>query len=213
MARRFNSEFNYRTQVQGETPWAKLQSLKEFLLGRERALVLEQVSALKTEAKNLELQHLKYINALPHVILNLEAELVELRSTQDDFDENIRLCKLEVEMLKRLIAETRDIAEPTRKAGYTDEEMFEANSAFEFAVVVAKEIQADIIANGRPSSAKLHNAMSNPVSLTFCQSLGLIPMEATCIVPRLELKADVFYLGVTPEDKSDTNLLGARLWD
>jgi len=45
------------------------------------------------------------------------------------------------------------IAEPTRIESYSDEEMFEANAANEFTVNIGREIQAEMIANGRPSPA------------------------------------------------------------
>ncbi len=47
MASNLNSEFNYRYQVIGSTPWEKLKTLKGFLVGRKRAAVLEQVADLK----------------------------------------------------------------------------------------------------------------------------------------------------------------------
>ncbi len=50
MASNLNSEFNYRYQVIGSTPWEKLKTLKGFLVGRKRAAGLEQkdiVDALK----------------------------------------------------------------------------------------------------------------------------------------------------------------------
>jgi hypothetical protein len=73
MASKLNTEFNYRYQVNGETPWEKIKILQGFLEGRIRAAALEEVSELKLEAKRAELEHLKEINALPHIILNLRA--------------------------------------------------------------------------------------------------------------------------------------------
>jgi len=64
---------------------------------------------------------------------------------------------------------------------YTDDEMFEANAANEFTVMIGKEIQAEIIATGRPSPAKLRNAMSNPHTFNALQRVGLIPKEAVLI--------------------------------
>ena len=80
MASKLNSEFNYRYQVQGETVWEKIKTLKGFLEGRIRAAALEEISEKKYQAKLLELKHLKKIKALPHVILNLEAEIMETES-------------------------------------------------------------------------------------------------------------------------------------
>ncbi len=51
MASNLNSEFNYRYQVIGSTPWEKLKTLKGFLEGRKRAAALEKVAELKHKAK------------------------------------------------------------------------------------------------------------------------------------------------------------------
>jgi len=79
--------------------------------------------------------------------------------------------------LERLLAEAFAVAETTRIAGYTDEQMFEVNAANEFTVSIGKEIQAEIIANGRPSPAKLRNAMSNPHTFAALKGIGLIPAD------------------------------------
>jgi hypothetical protein len=55
--------------------------------------------------------------------------------------------------------------------------MFEANAANEFTVNIGREIQAEMIANGRPSAAKIRNAMSNPHTWNALKSIGLIPKE------------------------------------
>ena len=78
------------------------------------------------------------------------------------------------------------IVEPTRLkhtdgTPYTDEEMFEANAANEFTAMIAKEIQAEIIVSGRPSPAKLKNAMSNPYTFAALKKIGFIPKEATML--------------------------------
>jgi hypothetical protein len=174
---KLNSEFNYRYQVQGETVWAKIQTLNGFLKGRIRAAKLEQVGKLKYQAKIEELKHLKEIGGLRHVMLRLEAEILEDESFHEEAVENFAQCQEEIEMIKRLLAELYAIAEPTRIKGYTDEQMYEANAANEFTAVVAKEIQAEIIATGHPSPAKLHNAMSNPHTFNALKSIGLIPQD------------------------------------
>jgi hypothetical protein len=184
---KLNSEFNYRYQVIGETVWAKIQTLQGFLDGRIRAAALEEVAALKYRAKVCEVQELKDSNAKLSLILEKQAELVELESFQEEQKVNFALNRDEIACLKNLLAEYYAIAEPTRIEGYTDEQMFEANAANEFTHVVAREIQAEILANGRPSPAKLHNAMSNPYTLKALQSWGLIPQDALRIVPNNDL--------------------------
>jgi hypothetical protein len=177
MASNLNSEFNYRYQVIGSTPWEKIKTLKGFLEGRKRAEALEKVSELKHRAKLEELKHLKQIAALPHVILTLEAELIELESTLEDTAHAFALNKQELVIIRKLLAELYAIAEPTRIPGYTDDQMFEANANNEFTVTIGREIQAEIIANGRPSPAKLLNAMSNPQTLESLKLIGLVPKE------------------------------------
>ncbi len=177
MASNLNSEFNYRYQVIGSTPWEKIKTLKGFLEGRKRAEALEKVAELKHRAKLEELKHLKQIAALPHVILTLEAELIELESTLEDTAHAFALNKQELVIIRNLLTELYAIAEPTRIPGYTDDQMFEANANNEFTVTIGREIQAEIIANGRPSPAKLLNAMSNPQTLESLKLIGLVPKE------------------------------------
>jgi hypothetical protein len=180
---KLNSEFNYRYQVIGETVWAKIQTLHGFLDGRLRASALEEVADLKYQAKLWDLQDLKANNARHCLILEKQAELLELESSQREQKINFALNKDEITCLRNLLAELYVIAEPTRIEGYTDEQMYEANAANEFTHVVGREIQAEIIANGRPSPAKLHNAMSNPHTFKALQDVGLIPKEATMMLP------------------------------
>ena len=182
MASNLNSEFNYRYQVIGSTPWEKIKTLQGFLVGRKRAAVLEEVSALKYQAKLEEFKHLKTVPALPHVLLNLQAEIIELESFLDDQAHAFRLNRKEIEILDKLITELYIEVEPNRLkhedgTPYTDDEMFEANANHEFTVTIGREIQAEIIANGRPSPAKLLNAMSNPETLEALKLVGIVPKE------------------------------------
>jgi hypothetical protein len=175
MATKFNSEFNYRYQVQGETIWEKIKTLKGFLVGRKRAAVLEEVSLMKIRAKVSKIVYLKSNGGLEHEILELEAELIEIKSFEADQQECFDLNRDEIKMLERLLEEAFVIAEPSRIPGYTDEQMFEANAANEFTAMIGREIYAEILANGRPSAAKISNAMSNPITWNALQAAGLLP--------------------------------------
>jgi hypothetical protein len=188
---KLNSEFNYRYQVIGETVWEKIKTLQGFLDGRKRAAILETVSDLKSKAKYAELKHLKSIDALPHVILELEAEIIEMESFFEEGKRNFEQNKDEIKILEKLLKECYELAEPTRlkhKDGtpYTDEEMFEVNAANEFTVLLAREMQAEVIANGRPSAAKIKNAMSNPLTWTALKNIGLIPQETPLIAANVD---------------------------
>ena len=131
--------------------------------------------------------------------MNAQAELIELESFLPAQNESFKINKKEIAVLKKLLAELFEIAEPTRLkhedgTPYTDDEMFEANAANEFTVMIAKEIQAEIIANGRPSPAKLKNAMSNPHTFHALQKIGFIPKEAVL----LEGNADPLQIELRP---------------
>lgn len=181
MAQKLNTEFNYRTQVIGETPWAKLQTLQGFLVGRRRAAALEQINDVKLRAKKAKVEHIRSTGGPEHEALELEAEIMEIESSTEDAYHAYRLNEQEIEILERLIAEVREECEKTRIPGYSDEDMFEANAANEFTLQIVKDIHAEILANGRPSPAKLRNAMSSPVTWDAVQKLGLAPAEPRII--------------------------------
>ena len=106
MAQKFNTEFNYRYQVIGCTPWEKIKTLKGFLEGRIRAQALEEVGKLKHQAKLSKLKHLQNSgNGLEHEILELRAEIMELDSHQVTLEEAFELTKDEIKILKKLLKE------------------------------------------------------------------------------------------------------------
>ena len=177
MASKLNTEFNYRYQVIGDTPWEKIKTLQGFLVGRVRAAVLEEVSELKYKAQLAKLKRLESEAGLEEDILELKAEIMETESHQQTAYDAYRLNEAEIKIIKKLLKELYVIAEPTRIKGFTDEEMYEANAANEFTVNIGREIQAEMIANGRPSAAKIRNAMSNPHTWNALKSIGLIPKE------------------------------------
>ena len=177
MASKLNTEFNYRYQVIGDTAWEKIKTLQGFLVGRVRAAVLEEVSELKYKAQLAKLKRLESEAGLEEDILELKAEIMETESHQQTAYEAYRLNEAEIEILNKLLKELYVIAEPTRIKGFTDEQMYEANAANEFTVNIGREIQAEMIANGRPSAAKIRNAMSNPHTWNALKSIGLIPKE------------------------------------
>ena len=105
MPSKLNTEFNYRYQVQGETVWEKIKTLKGFLEGRIRAAALEDVAELKYQAKLAEIENAKDINALPHVLLTLKAELIETESFRITQNEAFELNRQEIDILNKLLKE------------------------------------------------------------------------------------------------------------
>ena len=178
MPSKFNSEFNYRFQVMGNTPWAKIKILRGFLEGRERAAVLEKAAHLNHDALIAELAYLKTTGAPEHETMRLQAKILESESGMMIVDEAYELNRKEIDILNNLLAECYVMAEPTRIEGYSDEEMFEANEANEFTVRTLREMQSEIISHGRPTPATILHAMDNPVTLTASIQAGLLPIEA-----------------------------------
>ena len=189
MPSKFNSEFNYKYQVVGNTPWEKIKILKGFLEGRERAIALEECAHLQHDSLVAEMAYLKTTGAPEHEQMRLQAKIVESASHMVVVDEAYELNRQEIEILKNLLAECYEMAEPTRIEGYTDEEMFEVNAAHEFAVVTMREMQSEIIANGRPTPATVLHAMNNPHVLAATLKAGLLPPEA---IPLLTGNAPIF---------------------
>ena len=200
MAQKLNTEFNYRYQVIGDTPWERIKTLKSFLEGRIRALALEEVDKLKHQAKLSKLNYLKNGGeGLEHEILELKAEIIEAESHQGSLEEAFELTKDEIKILKKLLKELYVIAEPTRIKGYTDEEMFEENAANEFTVNMGREIQSEMIANGRPSAARIRNAMSNPHTWNALKQIGLIPKKTKILEGNINPQLKIELKGVEDE--------------
>ena len=188
MPSKLNSEFNYRYMVIGETPWEKIKTLKGFLEGRIRAAALQEVGTLKTRAMYEEIDHLKAIGAPKHQITTKEAELVELKSHNVITEEAFELNRQEIACLRRLLDECYECAEPTRIAGYTDEQMFEVNAVQEFTVKMIRDLQSELIAQGRPNPATIRNAMSNPTTFQVVKALGFIPAAQPPLIESQEVQ-------------------------
>ena len=189
MPERFNSEFNYKYQVMGCTPWEKIKILKGFLEGRVRAVALEECSHLQHDSLVAEMAFLKTNGAPEHEQMRLQAKILESASHMVITDEAYELNRQEIEILNRLIAECYEMAEPTRIEGYSDEDMFEVNASHEFAVLTMREMQSEIIANGRPTPATVLHAMNNPHVLSAVLQSGLLPATA---IPLLTGNAPIF---------------------
>jgi len=189
MPSKFNTEFNYKYQVVGNTPWERIKTLKGFLEGRVRAVALEECSHLQHDALLAEMAYLKTNGAPEHKQMRLQAKILESASHMVIVDEAYELNRKEIEILNKLLAECYEMAEPTRIEGYSDEEMYEANASHEFAVLTMREMQSEIVANGRPTSATVLHAMNNPHVLTAVLQSGLLPAEA---IPLLTGNAPLF---------------------
>ena len=75
MASKFNSEFNYRYQVIGHTPWEKIKTLQGFLEGRLRSATGEESSKIRRQGEIAKLKWLEETNAPEHEILFYKAAI------------------------------------------------------------------------------------------------------------------------------------------
>jgi len=199
MASKFNSEFNYRYQVIGHTPWEKIKTLQGFLEGRIQASTGEESSKIRRQGEIAKLKWLEKTKAPEHEILFYKADMIDSKSHDKIGEDAFKKNKVEIKILEKLLEELYVIAEPTRIPGYTDEEMWEANQANEFTVSIGREIQAEMIANGRPSPAKLKNAMSNPHTWNALKKIGLVPKETKILMGNTDPMLTIELKGVEDE--------------
>jgi len=181
MASKYNSEFNYRYLVEGETIWAKIKTLQGFLEGRIRARGLEEIGELKLEAKREEYTNAEKTKAPSWIVKKLKVELMEAENWLASENDGFRKNDEEIKILEKLLAEAFEIAEPTRINGHSDEQMWEANQANEYTMKVAKDMQSEIIANGRPSPMTVRQAMSAPETWEAVKKIGLVPNDCHLI--------------------------------
>jgi len=185
MASKYNSEFNYRFLVEGETIWAKIKTLQGFLEGRIRAKGLEEIGKLKLDAKREEYEHakkrFKESRFASWTVKKLKVEVMEAENWLASENDGFRKNDEEIEILEKLLAEAFEIAEPTRINGHSDEEMWEVNQSNEYTMKVAKDMQSEMIANGRPSAMTVRQAMSAPETWEAVKKIGLVPDDCHLI--------------------------------
>ena len=133
------------------------------------------------EAKREELESAEKDGLPSWKVKKLKAEVLESENWIETEYDGFRKNEEEVTILEKLLAEAYEIAEPTRINGHSDEEMWELNQANEFTLRVAKDLQSEMIANGRPSAMLVRQAMSNPHTWEACKQIGIIPNDCHLI--------------------------------
>jgi hypothetical protein len=108
MPAKLNTEFNYRFQVEGNTPWEKIKQLQNFLEGRKEAAALEKVSDIKQKSKIAKLEYLKKTNAEEYLILELEAELLEIEASDIRVSNVYDLNRQEILIIEKILKDAID---------------------------------------------------------------------------------------------------------
>jgi hypothetical protein len=183
---RLNSKFNYLAQVEGSTIWKRLDTLDGFICGRERAIALREVNRLEGEALDEEIAYTKE-NLPAWEYKRLLAKKVERESTAVQLEKDFKLAEVELQDLKEIYAQLEAEVEHTRLkhadgTPYTNSEMYEVNAELEFVTMLAKDAQAEIITQGRPSKATVRNLMNCPLGVQLLRSIpNLIPEDLKII--------------------------------
>jgi hypothetical protein len=155
---RVNHNANYIYDVDGETVWEKLRSIRGFLQDRRIALQLAEL-AQEEFNKRTDTDTIEYKKAL----------IMKPQS-----DANIQDCREEIKFLEEFEAYLTVEAEKTRIPGKTDNEMYEINFYDELNVRLVKMAQAQIIAYGRLSEETAKRVLKNKEALRLCINQGLL---------------------------------------
>jgi len=157
---RVNHNANYIYDVDGETVWEKLRTIRGMLDDRKRAY---QHSLLGVEAaKSLDKNSMKY-----------KKYLID----KDFHDGLIKDCENEIKFLTEFEAYLAKEAEKTRIPGKTDDEMYEINFYDELKVRLIRRAQTQIISTGRIEVETLGRILKMPEALQLCIKTGLLSKD------------------------------------
>lgn len=164
MARQ-NHNANYLYDVDGETVWEKLRTIRGMLDDRRRAYQLAILSKEENEEKFKE--------------DNASIEYKKWLINKDFQDGLIQDCKNEIKFLEEFESYLSAESEKTRIAGKTDDEMYEINFFHEMEVRLVRRVQAQIASCGRINDETILRLMKNKGALKLCIQQGLMPAEIT----------------------------------
>jgi hypothetical protein len=167
MARQ-NHNVNYMYDVDGETVWEKLRTIRSMLDDRQRAYQHATLARDENEKK-----HKKDTTSLKY-----KQWLID-----KDFNESlIQDCVNEVKFLEAFESFLAAEAEKTRIPGKTDDEMYEINYFHEMEVRLVRHAQAQIMTRGVLDEELMLRLMKNRNALNLCIEQGLISEQVTEVI-------------------------------
>jgi hypothetical protein len=157
---RVNRNASYIFDVDGETVWEKLKSIRSMLDDRKRAY--QHAILAKEKSETLDKDSFEYKKYL----------------IDKDFNDGlIQDCVNEIKFLEEFESYLSKEAEKTRIPGKTDDEMYEINFFEELKTRLVRKAQAQIITTGRISDDILLRIAKNKDALNTCIEQGLLSKE------------------------------------
>jgi hypothetical protein len=157
---RVNHNANYLYDVDGETVWEKLRTIRGMLNERRMSY---KISFLNYEENEKKYQEDTSSFEYKKWLINKE------------FQKELLIdCNNEIQFLETFESFLAKEAEKTRILGKTDDEMYEINFFHEMEVRLVRRAQAQIISNGRLSDELVMRLMKNKNALNICIQLGFI---------------------------------------
>lgn len=157
---RVNHNAQYIYDVDGETIWEKLRSIRIMLDDRRRALELSLIGIDESKSKEKD----EFEKRREAIEMPFQLSLIED-------------CKNEIKFLEEFESYLAVEAEKTRIAGKTDDEMYEINFFHELEVRLVRKAQAQIASCGRIQDDLLLRLMKNKGALNICVQQGLLTAD------------------------------------
>lgn len=165
---RVNHNVNYMYDVDGETVWEKLRTIRGMLDDRRRALATGSLKKQNDEEKfkddNESYEYKKWV-------------------INRDFNNSLlEDCANEVKFLEAFESFLAEEAEKTRILGKTDDEMYEINYFHEMEVRLVRRAQAQIMTRGVLDEELMLRLMKNKNALNLCIEQGLISDKVVDVI-------------------------------
>lgn len=179
---KLTSEFQYKYEIaSGETAWNKVIVYKTLLseLKYQSDIAGENVKFIQDKIAGLT--YGKTMNSETRGKATADVELskaaIDLANAKEEFD----ILKKNVIACRNVMQEFKAIADANKIVGKTDDEMYAQNAMNEYAQVLAKDLQAEIISLGKPTVETIKRAMINSTVWAAMKAAGLIPSDAAMI--------------------------------
>jgi hypothetical protein len=179
---KLTSEFQYKYEIEsGETAWNKVIVYKTLLseLKYQSDVAGENVKFIQDKIEGL-----KYGKTMTSetrgkasIDIDLSKAAIDLANAQEEW----AILKKNVTSCRNVMQEFKDIADANKIVGKTDDEMYAQNALNEYAQVLAKDLQAEIISLGKPRVETIKRAMINATVWAAMKAAGLIQSDAAMI--------------------------------